>query len=53
MNNDKAIELNPQSSDAWNNKGSVLLSVGMNYDALMLFEKALEYMSARCGNVVQ
>ena len=41
-NFDKAIELNPQFVEAWNNKGAALWSLGRFEEALEAFDEAIE-----------
>ncbi len=39
---DKAIEINPQNTDAWNNKGDALSKQNKYDEALKAFDKAIE-----------
>jgi superkiller protein 3 len=39
---DKALELNPDNSYAWNNKGIALRNLGRHEEALQAYDKALE-----------
>jgi len=39
---DKAIELDPQYADAWNNKGVALYELGRYKEALQAYDKAIE-----------
>ncbi len=39
---DKAIEINPQNTDSWNNKGDVLTKLNKSDEALKAFDKAIE-----------
>ncbi len=42
---DKTIELNPNSSKAWNSKGYLLVQLERDDEALACFDKALELNS--------
>ena len=39
---DKAIELNPDSTEAYNNKGNALRDLGKNVEAIRVYDKAIE-----------
>jgi tetratricopeptide (TPR) repeat protein len=39
---DKVIEIDPQFSSAWNDKGAVLLALGRNNESLSCLEKSIE-----------
>ena len=39
---DKAIEINPQNSNAWNNKGVALGNLNKYDEAMKAFDKAIE-----------
>jgi len=39
---DRAIEINPQDSDAWNNKGLALGKLNKHEDAMKAYDKASE-----------
>ena len=39
---DKAIEINPNDSDAWNNKGLALGKLNKHEDAMKAYDKAIE-----------
>ena len=39
---DKAIEINPQNSMAWNNKGSALAHLNKYDEAIKAYDKAIE-----------
>ena len=39
---DKAIEIDPQYADAWNNKGSALGCLGKYEEAIAAYDKAIE-----------
>ncbi len=39
---DKAIEINPQNTDAWNNKGDALTELNRSDEALKAYDKAIE-----------
>jgi tetratricopeptide (TPR) repeat protein len=39
---DKAIEINPQNSKAWNNKGLLLSNLNKSDEAIKAFDKAIE-----------
>jgi len=39
---DKAIEIDPDNTDAWNNKGTILGELGRHDEALKCFDKILE-----------
>ncbi len=39
---DKAIEINPQDPDAWNNKGFALSYLNKSYEARKAYNKAIE-----------
>lgn len=38
---DKALEINPDNHDAWNNKGVALLMLGIYEEAITCFDKAI------------
>ncbi len=38
---DKALELNPNHVDAWNNKGVALANLGKHEEAIVYYDKAL------------
>ena len=39
---DKAIELDPNNADAWNNKGLALYNLGKYEEAIKYYDKAIE-----------